>query len=91
MLEVVVQSYSNPMQDTSSWVTKGSNFVVLEMESDFVRNSEYLTYLRRSLGKIMEIAKIYDEQPYVFLFSSKSKMFISRGLTIEICIQKDLE
>ena len=74
-------SYSNPMQlwHTSSWFTKGSNFCGFgDAESDelieeantsldFEKHKEALWRLQ---------AKIYDEQPYVFLYSTKNKIAI---------------
>lgn len=74
-------AYSNPMQlwHTSSWFTKGSNFCGFgDAESDelieeantsldFEKHKEALWRLQ---------AKIYDEQPYVFLYSTKNKIAI---------------
>ena len=76
-------SYSNPMQlwHTSSWVTKGSNFCGFgDAESDALIEEANTSLVYEdhlaALWKLQE--KIYDEQPYVFLFSSKSKIAISK-------------
>ena len=74
-------SYSNPMQlwHTSSWFTKGSNFCGFgDAESDALIE-EANTALdsekhKEALWKLQ--AKIYDEQPYVFLYSTKNKIAI---------------
>ena len=76
-------SYSNPMQlwHTTSWVTKGSNFCGFgDAESDSYieeanRSLEYEKH-KSALWKLQ--AKIYDEQPYVFMYASKNKIAISK-------------
>ena len=76
-------SYSNPMQlwHTSSWATKGSNFcgfgdaesdslITLANRSiDFEKHKDALWALQ---------AKIYKDQPYVFLYSTKRKFAIHK-------------
>jgi peptide/nickel transport system substrate-binding protein len=86
-------SYSNPMQlwHTSSWVTKGSNFCGFgDAESDALIEEANLTLdpdvHRNALLKLQ--AKIYTDQPYVFLYSSKRKFaihkrFENRGMYYE--------
>jgi ABC-type transport system substrate-binding protein len=75
--------YSDPVQiwHTESWANKGSNFTGFgDAESDS------LIYLANtSLDKEKHIAalkalqkKIYDEQPYIFLYSSKRKIVIHK-------------
>jgi len=76
-------SYSNPMQlwHTTSWVTKGSNFCGFgDAESDsYIREAnsslEYGKH-KSALWKLQ--AKIYNEQPYVFMYASKNKIAISK-------------
>ena len=74
-------SYSNPMQlwHTSSWFTKGSNFCGFgDAESDALieeaNTSLDFEKHKKALWKLQ--AKIYDEQPYVFLYSTKNKIAI---------------
>jgi peptide/nickel transport system substrate-binding protein len=74
-------SYSNPMQlwHTSSWFTKGSNFCGFgDAESDALieeaNTSLDFEKHKQALWKLQ--AKIYDEQPYVFLYSTKNKIAI---------------
>jgi len=86
-------SYSNPQQlwHTSSWVTKGSNFCGFgDAESDALIEEANLTLdpvvHRNALLKLQ--AKIYEDQPYVFLYSSKRKFaihkrFDNRGMYYE--------
>ncbi len=76
-------SYSNPMQlwHTTSWATKGSNFcgfgdaesdslITLANRSiDFEKHKDALWALQ---------AKIYKDQPYVFLYSTKRKFAIHK-------------
>ena len=76
-------SYSNPMQlwHTTSWATKGSNFcgfgdaesdslITLANRSiDFEKHKDALWALQ---------AKIYKDQPYVFLYSVKRKFAIHK-------------
>ena len=76
-------SYSNPMQlwHTSSWVSKGSNFCGFgDAESDDLieEANTSLDYAKHKEALWKLQAKIYEEQPYVFLFSSKSKIAISK-------------
>ncbi|MDA9663622.1 ABC transporter substrate-binding protein [bacterium] len=76
-------SYSNPMQlwHTTSWVTKGSNFCGFgDAESDsYIKEAnssiEYDKH-KSALWKLQ--AKIYEEQPYVFMYASKNKIAISK-------------
>jgi len=86
-------SYSNPMQlwHTSSWVTKGSNFCGFgDAESDALIEEANLTLdpdvHRNALLKLQ--GKIYTDQPYVFLYSTKRKFaihkrFENRGMYYE--------
>ena len=74
-------SYSNPMQlwHTSSWFTKGSNFCGFgDAESDALieeaNTSLDFEKHKEALWRLQ--AKIYDEQPYVFLYSTKNKIAI---------------
>jgi len=76
-------SYSNPMQlwHTSSWLTKGSNFCGFgNAESDALieEANTSLDYEKHkdALWKLQ--AKIYDEQPYVFMYASKNKIAIHK-------------
>jgi peptide/nickel transport system substrate-binding protein len=76
-------AYSNPMQlwHTSSWVNKGSNFCGFgDAESDALIESanntlDYDTH-RDALLKLQ--ARIYEDQPYVFLYCSKRKFAIHK-------------
>ena len=86
-------SYSNPMQlwHTSSWVNKGSNFCGFgDAESDALIEEANLTLdpeiHRNALLKLQ--AKIYRDQPYIFLYSTKRKFaihkrFENRGMYYE--------
>ena len=76
-------SYSDPMQlwHTSSWVTKGSNFCGFgDAESDALIEEANTSIdpkkHKEALWKLQ--AKIYEEQPYVFLYSSKNKIAIHK-------------
>ncbi|MEE2931287.1 MAG: ABC transporter substrate-binding protein [Bacteroidota bacterium] len=76
-------SYSNPMQlwHTSSWVNKGSNFCGFgDAESDVLieEANTSLDYNKHkdALWKLQ--AKIYRDQPYVFLYSTKRKIAIHK-------------
>jgi ABC-type transport system substrate-binding protein len=76
-------SYSNPMQlwHTSSWVNKGSNFCGFgDAESDALIEEANLTLdpeiHRNALLKLQ--AKIYEEQPYIFTYSSMRKFAIHK-------------
>lgn len=86
-------SYSNPMQlwHTSSWVTKGSNFCGFgDAESDALIEAANLTLDPKThndaLLKLQ--AKVYEDQPYVFMYSTKRKFaihkrFNNRGMYYE--------
>ncbi len=86
-------SYSNPMQlwHTSSWVTKGSNFCGFgDAESDALIEEANLTLDKEkhnnALLKLQ--AKVYEDQPYVFLYATKRKFaihkrFNNRGMYYE--------
>jgi len=86
-------SYSNPMQlwHTSSWATKGSNFCGFgDAESDALIEEANLTLdpeiHRNALLKLQ--AKVYKDQPYIFLYSTKRKFaihkrFNNRGMYYE--------
>ena len=74
-------SYSNPMQlwHTTSWFTKGSNFCGFgDAESDALieeaNTSLDFEKHKAALWKLQ--SKIYNEQPYVFLYSTKNKIAI---------------
>ena len=76
-------SYSNPMQlwHTSSWVTKGSNFCGFgDAESDALIEEANLTLNpeihNNALLKLQ--AKVYNDQPYVFLYATKRKFAIHK-------------
>jgi ABC-type transport system substrate-binding protein len=76
-------SYSNPMQlwHTSSWVTKGSNFCGFgDAESDALIEEANLTLdpetHNNALLKLQ--AKVYNDQPYVFLYATKRKFAIHK-------------
>ena len=76
-------TYSDPTQlwSTNSWVTKGSNFCGFgDSESDALIEEANTSLVyddhKNALWKLQ--AKIYDEQPYIFLFASKSKIAISK-------------
>jgi len=76
-------AYSNPMQlwHTSSWVNKGSNFCGFgDAYSDALIEEanttlDYDTH-RNALLKLQ--AKIYEDQPYVFLYITKRKFAIHK-------------
>ena len=76
-------SYSNPMQlwHTSSWATKGSNFCGFgDAASDALINlansSLDSAAHTEALWKLQ--ARIYNDQPYVFLYSTKNKIAIHK-------------
>jgi ABC-type transport system substrate-binding protein len=76
-------SYSNPMQlwHTSSWVNKGSNFCGFgDAESDALIEEANLTLDAKihnnALLKLQ--AKVYNDQPYVFLWATKRKFAIHK-------------
>jgi len=76
-------SYSNPMQlwHTSSWASKGSNFCGFgDAASDALINlansSLDSAAHTEALWKLQ--AKIYNDQPYVFLYSTKNKIAIHK-------------
>jgi peptide/nickel transport system substrate-binding protein len=86
-------AYSNPMQlwHTSSWATKGSNFCGFgDAESDALIEEANLTLdpeiHKNALLKLQ--AKVYEDQPYIFLYSTKRKFaihkrFNNRGMYYE--------
>tara|TARA_B100000700_G_scaffold205894_1_gene226320 strand:+ start:352 stop:2112 length:1761 start_codon:yes stop_codon:yes gene_type:complete len=76
-------SYSDPMQiwHTSSWVNKGSNFVGFgDAESDALIQKANTSIdpneHKEALLALQE--KIYHDQPYIFLLSSKNKIAIHK-------------
>ena len=76
-------SYSNPMQlwHTSSWVTKGSNFCGFgDAKSDALIEEANLTLdpevHNNALLKLQ--AKVYEDQPYIFLYATKRKFAIHK-------------
>ncbi|MGC6470957.1 MAG: ABC transporter substrate-binding protein [Flavobacteriales bacterium] len=76
-------SYSNPFQlwHTSSWVNKGSNFCGFgDAYSDSLidaANSAIDPEIHRdAMWKLQ--AKIYEDQPYVFMYSPKRKIVIHK-------------
>ena len=76
-------SYSNPMQlwHTSSWVTKGSNFCGFgDAESDALIEAANLTLDPQVHNDaLMRLqAKVYEDQPYVFMYSTKRKFAIHK-------------
>ena len=89
-------AYSNPMQlwHTTSWVNKGSNFCGFgDAYSDALideanKTLDYETH-RNALLKLQ--AKIYEDQPYVFLWITKENLQYTKDLTIEICILNFLD
>ena len=76
-------SYSNPYQlwHTSSWANKGSNFCGFgDAESDSLinlANSSIIEEDHRNAIWALQ-AKIYEDQPYVFLYSPKRKIVIHK-------------
>ena len=79
-------SYSNPMQlwHTSSWVSKGSNFCGFgDTESDelirLANSSLDSAEHTQALWKLQ--ARIYEDQPYVFLYSTKNKIALHKRFT----------
>ena len=72
-------SYSNPYQlwHTSSWANKGSNFCGFgDAESDSLINAanQAIDPLEHRNAIFALQAKIYEDQPYVFMFSTKRKL-----------------
>jgi peptide/nickel transport system substrate-binding protein len=75
--------YQDPLQlwHTESWATKGSNFTGFgDAESDSLIN-----LANTSLDPVKHVAaikalqkKIYDEQPYIFLYSRQRKVLIHK-------------
>lgn len=76
-------SYSNPFQlwHTSSWANKGSNFTgfgdaesdsLIDLANRSIDEEEH----RNAIWALQ--AKIYDDQPYVFLYSPKRKVVIHK-------------
>ena len=79
-------SYSNPMQlwHTSSWVSKGSNFCgfgdtesdeLIQLANSSLDSAEHAQALWRLQ------ARIYEDQPYVFLYSTKNKIALHKRFT----------
>ena len=76
-------AYSNPMQlwHTTSWANKGSNFCGFgDAESDALieeanKTLDYQTH-KNALLKLQ--ARIYEDQPYVFLYCSKRKFAVHK-------------
>ena len=76
-------AYSNPMQlwHTSSWANKGSNFCGFgDAESDALieeanKTLDYETH-RNALLKLQ--SRVYEDQPYVFLYVTKRKFAIHK-------------
>jgi len=76
-------AYSNPMQlwHTSSWANKGSNFCGFgDAESDALideanKTLDYETH-KNALLKLQ--SRIYEDQPYVFLYVTKRKFAIHK-------------
>ena len=76
-------SYSNPMQlwHTSSWVTKGSNFCGFgDAESDgLIEEANSSLDSTKHVSALWKLqAKIYNDQPYVFLYASRNKIAIHK-------------
>tara|TARA_B100000900_G_scaffold150738_1_gene128088 strand:+ start:573 stop:2306 length:1734 start_codon:yes stop_codon:yes gene_type:complete len=76
-------SYSNPMQlwHTSSWATKGSNFCGFgDAASDALINlaNSSLDSAAHTEALWRLQARIYNDQPYVFLYSTKNKIAIHK-------------
>tara|TARA_B100001287_G_scaffold258555_1_gene245038 strand:- start:3336 stop:5111 length:1776 start_codon:yes stop_codon:yes gene_type:complete len=86
-------SYSNPHQlwHTSSWVNKGSNFCGFgDAESDALikEANETLDPEIHNNALLKLQARIYEDQPYVFLYSTQRKFaihkrFENRGMFFE--------
>ena len=76
-------SYSNPMQlwHTTSWSDNGSNFCGFgDAESDeLIRQANETIDEQEHLEALHKLQKkIYDDQPYVFLYSKKKNIAINR-------------
>ena len=76
-------SYSNPMQlwHTTSWSDNGSNFCGFgDAESDeLIRQANETIDEQEHLEAIHKLQKkIYEDQPYVFLYSTLNKIAIHR-------------
>ena len=76
-------AYSNPMQlwHTSSWVNKGSNFCGFgDAESDALieEANKTLDYEAHKNALLKLQARIYEDQPYVFLYVTKRKFAIHK-------------
>ncbi len=76
-------SYSNPVQlwHTTSWVNKGSNFcgfgdaesdALIELANTSIDSAKHT----EALWKLQ--AKIYNDQPYVFMYSTQNKIAIHK-------------
>ena len=76
-------SYSNPYQlwHTSSWANKGSNFCGFgDAESDSLINAanRAIDPLEHRNAIFALQAKIYEDQPYVFMYSTQNKIAIHK-------------
>ena len=76
-------SYSDPRQlwHTSSWVTKGSNFCGFgDAESDdLIEEANKSLDPKKHKDALLKLqARVYKDQPYVFLFASKQKIAIHK-------------
>ena len=76
-------SYSNPMQlwHTTSWSDNGSNFCGFgDAESDeLIRQANETIDEQEHLEALHKLQKkIYDNQPYVFLYRTQNKIAIHR-------------
>ena len=76
-------SYSNPMQlwHTNSWVTKGSNFCGFgdaESDSYIEEANTSLDYKKHKAALWKLQSKVYEEQPYIFMYASKNKIAIHK-------------
>jgi peptide/nickel transport system substrate-binding protein len=76
-------SYSNPMQlwHTSSWATKGSNFCGFgDAESDaLIEEANHTLDPEINHNALLKLqAKVYNDQPYVFLYATKRKFAIHK-------------
>jgi ABC-type transport system substrate-binding protein len=78
-------AYSNPMQlwHTTSWVNKGSNFCGFgDAASDALieEANNTIDYEKHRNALLKLQARIYDDQPYVFLYISKRKFAVHKRL-----------
>ena len=84
-------SYSNPYQlwHTSSWANKGSNFCGFgDAESDSLINAanKAIDPIEHRNAIFALQAKIYEDQPYVFMYSPKRKLVAHKDLTTQISL-----